>query len=287
MQKPLPSPDFFNDFDIEGHRGCRGLLPENSIPAFVKALELGVDTLEMDVVITADKQVLVSHDPFLSHEFCKAPDGRDIKKEEESNFNLYKMRYEEIKKCECGLRPHPRFPLQEKIAVFKPLLKDVVTVIENLIQARGYKNVQYNIEIKSTPEGDHIFHPAIEEFSDLLMNVLNEKGIAQKTIVQSFDVRVLKYLNIKYAGQRLSYLIENKLAAEENIKLLGFIPSIYSPEYLLVNEALIKLARKLKMKIIPWTINDLETILKLKNAGVDGIITDYPDLILKEKNNFL
>jgi glycerophosphoryl diester phosphodiesterase len=285
MQSQQKTSDFFNEFDIEGHRGCRGLLPENSIPAFVKALELGVNTLEMDVVITGDKQVLVSHDPFLSHEFCIGPDGRSITEAEERNFNLYRMSYEEIKKCECGLKPHPRFPLQKKISVRKPLLKDVVDTIESLIEKKGYKKVHYNIEIKSTPEGDNIFHPETKEFSDLLMAVLTDKNIAQRTIVQSFDVRALKYLNKKYPGQKLSFLIENNLAPEENLNLLGFTPDVYSPEYLLVNEDLIKLAAKLKMKIIPWTINDLDTILKLKREGVDGIITDYPDLLLKEKNS--
>jgi glycerophosphoryl diester phosphodiesterase len=285
MQSLQKASDFFNEFDIEGHRGCRGLLPENSIPAFIKALELGVNTLEMDVVITLDKQVLVSHDPFLSHEFCIGPDGRNITEGEERNFNLYKMSYEEIKKCECGLKPHPRFPLQKKISVSKPLLKDVVSTIESLIEKKGYKEVQYNIEIKSTPEGDNIFHPETEEFSDLLMEVLNEKNITQRTIVQSFDVRALKYLNTKYPGQMVSYLIENNLPPEENLNILGFTPDVYSPEYLLVDENLIKLGRKLKMKIIPWTINDLDTILKLKRKGVDGIITDYPNLLLKEKNN--
>jgi glycerophosphoryl diester phosphodiesterase len=285
MLSPQKTSYFFNGFDIEGHRGCRGLLPENSIPAFIKALELGVNTLEMDVVITRDKQVLVSHDPFLSHEFCIGPDGSNITEAEERNFNLYKMSYEEIKKCECGLKPHPRFPHQKKISVYKPLLKEVVNTIESLIEERGYKEIQYNIEIKSTQEGDHIYHPGTEEFSDLLMEVLNEKSIAHRTIVQSFDVRALKYLNTRYPEQVVSYLIENNLPPEENLNVLGFTPDVYSPEYLLVNEHLIALARKLKMKIIPWTINDLDTILKLKRDGVDGIITDYPDLLLKEKNN--
>jgi glycerophosphoryl diester phosphodiesterase len=283
MQILQMNPEFFNEFDIEGHRGCRGLLPENSIPGFVKALELGVNTLEMDVVITGDKQVLVSHDPYLSHEFCRTSDGKDIPESEEKKFNLYKMSYDEIKKCECGLKPHPRFPHQKKISVFKPLLYDVIDRIEGLIQEKGFNKVHYNIEIKSNPEGDHLFHPGIEEFAELLMAVLNEKGIAKRTIIQSFDIRALRYFKNNYPFQILSLLIENNNSPKENLKLLGFTPHIYSPDYLLVNEDLIHMANHLNMKILPWTVNDLAIILKLKSAGVSGIITDYPDLLLKEK----
>jgi glycerophosphoryl diester phosphodiesterase len=283
MQLYQAPPDFFSDFDIEGHRGCRGLLPENSIPAFVKALELGVNTLEMDVVITKDKQVLVSHDPYFSHEFCRTPGGLDIPEAKEKEYNLYNMTYEEIRKYDCGMKPHPRFPSQKKIAVIKPLLGEVISTIENLIREKGYHQVHYNIEIKSTVEGDFIFHPGVEEFSDLLMAVLIERGIEKRTIVQCFDVRALRYVRKNYPDQVLSYLIENTQSPEENLHLLGFTPQIYSPDYIQVDQHLIQLGKKLQMKIIPWTINDLPTILKLKSAGVDGIITDYPDIVLNEK----
>src|SRR5436305_9759012 len=115
MKKPSLKIDMPSEFDIEGHRGCRGLLPENTIPAFLKALELGVSTLEMDVVITKDKQVLVSHDPFMSHEICRSPEGKYITAEEERSHNLYRINLAQISQYDCGMQPHPRFPEQKKI----------------------------------------------------------------------------------------------------------------------------------------------------------------------------
>ncbi|MEM6803094.1 MAG: glycerophosphodiester phosphodiesterase family protein [Bacteroidota bacterium] len=116
--------------DVQGHRGCRGLLPENTLPAFAKAIEIGVNTLEMDVVISKDKQVLLSHEPFLSHEICVGPEGEEISEENEREWNLYKMDYEQIKECDCGSKAHKRFPDQEKMAVHKPLLKEVILAAE-------------------------------------------------------------------------------------------------------------------------------------------------------------
>jgi glycerophosphoryl diester phosphodiesterase len=279
LKKPSLKIDLPSDFDIEGHRGCRGLLPENTIPAFMRALELGVSTLEMDVVITRDHQVLVSHDPFMSHEFCTAPEGGLISEKEETSHNIYRMNYAQVISYDCGLRPHPRFPQQKKMKASKPLLKDVIDAAEKYQKEHGMI-AGYNIEIKSTPEGDELFHPVPEKFSELLMEVIRQKNIEEKTVIQCFDLRPLKYLSSKYPAMTLSFLIENNLSPEENISALGFIPGIYSPDYTLVNEHLIKYARRNNMKVLPWTINDLPTIIRMRQMGVHGIITDYPDLLL-------
>jgi glycerophosphoryl diester phosphodiesterase len=279
LRKPSLKIDLPSDFDIEGHRGCRGLLPENTIPAFIKALELGVSTLEMDVVITKDRQVLVSHDPFMSHEFCTAPDGVLIPEKEETFHNIYHMNYEQVISYDCGLRPHPRFPKQKKMEASKPLLKDVIDAAEKYQKEHGVY-AGYNIEIKSTPEGDDLFHPGPEKFSELLMEVIKEKNVESKTVIQCFDLRPLKYLHGKYPAMTLSFLIENNLTPEQNISALGFVPAIYSPDYTLVNEHLIGYARGKNMKVLPWTINDLPTIIRMQQMGVYGIITDYPDLLL-------
>jgi glycerophosphoryl diester phosphodiesterase len=267
------------EFDIEGHRGCRGLFPENTVPAFLKALELGVTTLEMDVVITKDRQVLVSHDPFMSHEFCLDPEGKMISPEDEKSHIIYRMDYRMVASYDCGLKPHPRFAVQKKMPATKPLLKEVIDVTEKFQKEHGCV-VDYNIEIKSTPEGDTIFHPGYEDFSDLLMAVLLEKKIEKKTIVQCFDLRPLQYLHKKYPAMTLSYLVENSNTPEDNIAILGFVPDIYSPDYSLVDDHLIRYAEKNNMRIIPWTVNDLDTIIRLQKMGVHGIITDYPDLLL-------
>src|SRR6201991_1107978 len=96
-------------FDKEGHRGCRGLMPENTIPAMMKALELGVTTLEMDAVITADNQVVLSHEPFFNHEITIKPDGSEVKQAEERSLNIYQMDYDQVRQFDVGTKINPRF----------------------------------------------------------------------------------------------------------------------------------------------------------------------------------
>ena len=103
--------------DYQGHRGCRGLLPENTIPAFKKALDLGVKTLEMDVVITKDKQVILSHEPWFSHEIALDPEGNPIQLETETSHRIYQMTFEETQNYDVGSKDHPRFPEQEKMEI--------------------------------------------------------------------------------------------------------------------------------------------------------------------------
>ena len=127
-------------FDLEGHRGCRGLMPENTIPAMLKAIDLNVNTLEMDVVITADNKVVVSHDPFFSHEITTLPAGDSILENEEQKYNIYKMTYDSVEKFDVGMRPHPRFPDQEKLNVQKPLLSTLIDSVESyLIKTNHHK----------------------------------------------------------------------------------------------------------------------------------------------------
>src|SRR5258706_7278665 len=118
-------------FDKQGHRGCRGLLPENTIPAMLKALDLGVTTLEMDVVITKDKKVVLSHEQWFSEEITTKPDGTYMRPREERKFNIYWMTYEDVKTFDVGMKPHPRFPQQQKIKVVKPLLSDLVDSVNH------------------------------------------------------------------------------------------------------------------------------------------------------------
>src|SRR5262245_19024474 len=108
-------------FDTQGHRGCRGLMPENTIPAMINALDLGVTTLEMDAVITRDNKVVMSHEPFFNHEIATKPDGSYVTEAEEKSLNIFLMTYDEVKKYDVGMKPHPRFPQQKKMNVVKPL----------------------------------------------------------------------------------------------------------------------------------------------------------------------
>ncbi len=274
-----------NTFDYQGHRGCRGLMPENTIPAMLKAMELGVTTLEMDIIITKDKKVILSHEPFFNHEITTKPNGEYVTELEERSFNMYKMNYDSIIQYDIGFKPHPRFTQQEKIKAIKPLLSDVFKAVENKIKTSKNKYPFFNIETKCLPATDNLFHPEPAEIVELLMDVIKKAKMEKKVIIQSFDFRTLQYVHQQYPYIKTAMLIEpeDTLTYTQQINKIGFIPTIYSPNVALVNEALIVECHKNNMKIIPWTVNDVATIEKLKTLGVDGIISDYPNLF-KIKN---
>ena len=269
-----------HDFDKQGHRGCRGLMPENTIPAMLHALDLGVTTLEMDVCITKDKKVIVSHDAYFSHDITTKADRTFIEEKDEKSYKLYNMTYEETQQYDVGMKPHPRFSKQQKLSVHKPLLSDLLDSVQQYMMTRKRPFPYFNIETKTQPATDNIFHPGPDEFVELLMAVIKEKGIDERTIIQSFDFRTLQYLHAHYPSIKTAMLIEgsDKRTLNEQIKDLGFVPTIYSPAYQLVNDDLIKQCHQQNVKIIPWTVNDKTKIEELKRAGVDGVISDYPDL---------
>jgi len=269
-----------DSFDKEGHRGCRGLMPENTWPAMKTALDLGVTTLEMDIVFTKNKQAVLSHDQWFSHEITTKPDGSYIDEREERKFNIYWMTYDDVKTFDVGMKPHPRFPQQQKMKVVKPLLQDIVDSVKEYMKTSTRPFPYFNIETKCTPMGDKVFHPEPTEFVDLLMSEIIKAGIEDHVIIQSFDFRTLRYLRQKYPAMKTSMLIEDydKRSLDEQIKDLGFAPDIYSPAFEHVNQGLIKKCHKQSIKVIPWTVNDKETIEKLKKMGVDGLISDFPNL---------
>lgn len=300
MNLTLPAQVYIPKFDIQGHRGARGLRPENTIPAFLMALDSGVTTIELDVAITKDKQVVVSHEPWMSAEICLDPNGNAILKKEEMKHNIYQMTYDQVKQFDCGLKGNERFPEQEKIKIFKPLLTEVIIAVENHIKNFSLYEVDYNIEIKSLPEGDRKFHPTPEEYSELVFNLVDQYIPLERLVIQSFDFRVLKYWHEKHPEVRLAALVENKKSVDQNLNDLGFIPSIYSPDFkLLTNESVEYIHTKTvlilevndkksskvvtKLRVIPWTVNEIDDMLVLKGMGVDGFITDYPDRAAKFK----
>ena len=263
--------------DIQGHRGCRGLMPENSIEGFIHALKIGVTTLEMDVVITGDKQVLLSHEPYMSHEICLDSSGVEITSDREKNHNIYQMEMAQIRQYDCGSKFHARFPEQEKFRTTKPLLSEVIDSVESYLLSSGISAVDYNIEIKSTPETDGQFHPGPEEFAGLLLSLIEAKGLTSRTIIQSFDPRPLRYLKEIKIPVRLALLVENIKSPGWNIRRLGFKPDIYSPYFKLLSKRMVKDLRASGIKVIPWTVNDPDDMEKMMAMEVDGIITDYPD----------
>jgi glycerophosphoryl diester phosphodiesterase len=283
-QSTAPIINTMSEFDKQGHRGCRGLMPENTIPAMLHAMALGVTTLEMDVVITADSQVVLSHDPFFNHEISTLnagkPNQQGFSAADEKKYRIYGMTYSEVSAIDVGLKPHPRFPRQQKLAAVKPLLTAVFDSVLAFAERTHRPIPFFNIETKCTPEGDGKLHPAPKEFVELLVTVIRAKKMEDRVTIQSFDFRTLQYLHVTYPAIHTAMLIEgdDKRPFQEQLADLKFTPTIYSPAFERVTPELIRNCHEQGIKIIPWTVNQKEKILELKAAGVDGIITDYPDL---------
>ena len=269
------------NFDIEGHRGARGLVPENTIPSFLKALEFGVDTLELDVVISRDNQIVISHEPWFSHVISLDKTGKPILEEKEKEFNIYKMDYSEIKQFDVGSLGNKGFPEQRKMKIYKPLLKDVFSEVQKYIRKNKLKQVRYNIEIKSTPVGDNIYHPAADVFARMIYDEILKYKMGKNVIVQAFDVRPLQELRKLPVKLPLALLVGNKDGIEKSIANLGFQPETYSPHYSLVDEATVNYCRERNIKIVPWTVNEIADLERMKKFNLDGIITDYPDRAVK------
>ncbi|RNI29910.1 glycerophosphodiester phosphodiesterase [Rufibacter immobilis] len=265
-------------YDTQGHRGGRGLMPENSIPAMRKAIDLGVTTLEMDCHITKDGQVVVTHDPHINYLYARTPEGKDIPKADAKKYAIYQMPYDQVRTFEMGTKEYKAFPQQTKVKTYIPLLSELVDSAQAYLKATGKPQVFYNIEVKAKATGDNELHPAPEQFVTAMMTVLEAKGIVPYLTIQSFDLRALKVLHKKYPHVRSSFLVDNKKTLEENLQELGFKPTVYSPNYKLVTAELVKKCHNRGIKVIPWTVNTKDEIEYVKGLGVDGIISDYPNL---------
>ncbi len=233
----------------------------------------------MDALITKDKKVVISHDPYFNHDITTKPDGTYIDAKDEKNYVLYKMDYSEIEKFDVGMKPHPQFPNQQKIPVHKPLLSDLIDSVENYCRVNNRPLPFYNIETKSLASTDNIYHPGPDEFVKLIMDVVIAKKIVPRVIIQSFDQRTLQVVDQKYPMVKTSLLIVgyDRRTLDLQLDQLGFVPTIYSPDYSLVVDSLIEKCHDRGMKVIPWTVDDKAKIEKLRKMGVDGIITDFPN----------
>jgi len=261
---------------LQGHRGCRGLYPENSLPAFAHALEMGVQVLEMDVCLSADGQVVVSHEPYMNSLYASHPSGEPVLKSEEASLNLFRMSYAEIRTYDVGKRGNRLFPEQRAMAAVKPLLRDVLALGEAFRQKTG-KTIYYNIEIKSDPSEYGKSQPAdVAEFSKAVHAVIDRQVDWSYVVLQSFDFQVLKYWHGIWPQVTLSALVENETPAFV-LSELGFTPAIYSSSYRQLDASRIAFSHANNMRVIPWTVNVREDIQKMIDLGVDGLITDYPN----------
>lgn len=272
---------------FQGHRGARGIAPENTLPSFKKALNYGVEGLEFDIVLTGENQFLVSHEPFFSHELCSKPNGEAILSKEKLKHNIYRMDYETIKKYDCGKRGHVRYPEQRPQAAIKPLMKTFFKEIESYVVENQLKKPFYTIEIKSDATWYGFMQPLPPEMVKLFIEEITNypffNQIKDRLIVESFDTNILNELyrqtqqtNIEF---EIGFLVENKLSIEENLSKLEFLPSIYVPYYRLLTKKKIQELHHLGVKVFTWTVNDTEKMEQLIRWGVDSIITDFPNRI--------
>jgi glycerophosphoryl diester phosphodiesterase len=213
-------------FQVHGHRGFRGHFPENTLIAFKEAIKAGADYIELDVLITKDSQVVVSHEPWFNPKTCTSPDGKAITKR--SKNNLHQLTYSEIKKYDCGKRGNKKFPEQQKIEAYKPLLSEVIHELELFTKENNLPPIKYNIEIKNHSFGDRKYHFPTKTTVALIAKVLKKFNINNRILIQSFDTRCL----FSYFAA-LKFVLKNKKINLVLIMKVG-IPSEISPNELRV-----------------------------------------------------
>lgn len=267
--------------DVNGHRGCRGLLPENSIPAFVRAVELGCDYLELDVVISGDGQVIVSHEPWMHHGICLTPEGKRISMEDEKSLNIFRMTVAEIQAYDCGSIPQDRFPEQDVRKCVKPTLREVVETCDEHALMSGNSSPSYNIEIKSDPTWYGTFQPEPLPFVLAVIATVDSLDLADRCIIQSFDSAILEALHAERPDLDVALLVENADGVEKNLARLSFKPDYYSTQYEIVTDSLLYDLRERGIDLLVWTVNEKKDIKRMIDIGVDGIISDYPDRVIK------
>ena len=269
--------------EIIGHRGHVALYPENTIEGFISALKLGIDGIELDLVVSADKKVVVSHEPYMRASTMLTPQGKRISKRQEKDFRLYEMTYDSIKKFDSGSLNNRKFKNQKNFPAYKPLLEEVFENLENYQQQNDLQPLQYYLEIKSSPEEYDLLQPQPEEFVNLVMELVTAKNLQQRVIISSFDAAILEVVKERSPEIAISYLLYKK-DIEESLQLASFTPNIVSPYFKQLRgpETVVSLQER-GYKVVPWTVNRTSQIKKMINLGVDGIITDYPERVLKTK----
>ncbi len=268
-----------DSIDIQGHRGMRGLYPENTIAGFIKVLQLGVNTLEMDVVTSHDNKLVVSHEAYMRAEICSINGAIAIDTLNEKQHNIYQLNYDSIAQYDCGSKSVARFPQQQKVEEHKPLLRAVLIAVVEYCTKNNTPIPNFNIEIKTDVANDGVLHPNPALVAQLLYDELHKLHLLNTVTIQSFDVRALQAMKRIDSRVTISLLVENKLSLEENLAALKFMPQVYSCDYELVTPQLVANAHARHLKVIPWTVNDSANAAQLLSFGVDGIITDYPNVI--------
>ncbi|MGH8724049.1 MAG: glycerophosphodiester phosphodiesterase [Burkholderiales bacterium] len=261
-------------FDLQGHRGARGLAPENTLPAFERALAIGVDTLELDVGVTRDGVVVVHHDRRLNPDLARGPGGKWVSAPAPT---IHSMTLEQLRAYDVGrIRPGSdyakRFPHQTAIDGTRiPKLSELFAIAP--------PRVRFNIETKLVPEApDETLAP--EPFARALLAEMRKAGVAARTTIQSFDFRTLKVVEREAPEIQTAYLTSGK--SSDPAKLPASRGRIWSPNFQDLDAEKLRIARSLGLKVVVWTVNEPADIRRVLEMKVDGIISDYPDRVREE-----
>jgi glycerophosphoryl diester phosphodiesterase len=288
-------------FDLQGHRGARGLAPENTLPAFTTALALGVTTLELDTAITRDGVIVVSHDPFLNPDITRGPDGVFLK---QKGPTIHALTYDELMRYDVGrINPESRYaktlPDQKPVDGTRfPRLAEVFA----LVRSTGRHDIRFNVETKVSPLAPDDTLPP-EDFTNRLLAVIYADGMADQVTLQSFDWRTLRHAQRVAPGIPTVYLsaqqpwLDNIGAGkpEGSAWTAGFqardhggsVPrmvkaaggAVWSPYFGDIDQAKVDEAHRLGLRVVVWTVNRPEDIARMFELGVDGIISDRPDRV--------
>ena len=248
---------------VHGHRGARAIYPENTIPAFEYAIKIGADVLEMDVAVTKDNVLVISHDPHINPEICKGP---------HPGVAIHELTLAELREYDCGALKNPHFPKQQPVPGTRiPTLDDVLSL------SRG-NNVQFNIETKSFPDHPELTPPP-DVFARMLLDGIRKHQLDSRVIVQSFDFRTLHATKRLAPNIRLSALWEGAARPFVDIAHDGEA-GIISPLFKLVTPQQVKSAHDAKIQVVPWTADTPADWQMLIDARVDAIITDDPAALI-------
>lgn len=257
-----------SQIDVQGHRGARGLRPENTLPGFALAAELGVTTLELDLHLTADDRLVVWHDPELSPDKCNIDAARRVRS----------LALAELREVVCDRNPNPaRFP--DQVA---PAGEDFHLVdLEQVLALAPEKNLRFNVELKRVPSdpdaiGDDFDGVAPSTFERVLVDTVRRLGVVDRVTVQSFDHRALWAVATLEPNLELAALTEGRADLDE---LARRGAAVWSPSYASLSAADVERAQALGLRVVPWTVNEPSDIDQVLRLGVDGLISDRPDVV--------
>ena len=265
---------------VHAHRGGAALYPENTLPAFLNALTLKIDALEMDVVISKDERAVVSHEPFFRYDLCIND------RFEESQNSLFRLNYSEIKQIDCGSKSSQKFPNRKNVKAVKPLLTDVIREVLRACRETERSIPTFTVELKSRKDLIGIFQPELNRFAALVMEDLKLLP-RDKVILQSFDADMMNHLHQAFPEYKLCFLSDDGISPEETLKKIKFKPDFIGLRHQLLSKSYASYCQSRAIQILVWTPNTSNDWSRLIDLGVDGIITDAPNSLidwLDEKN---